>query len=107
LKDCDEKEITEAIISCAKGEQYFCGQIVDMMMEKERNSLHCETGSISEREADIIRELVAGKKPKEIAEKLHISHFTVTTHRKNIYKKLGISHSFELARFALKVGLME
>jgi DNA-binding NarL/FixJ family response regulator len=106
LKDCDEKEITEAIVSCAKGEQYFCGQIVDVLLEKENaGTEHCETGTITEREMDIVRELVAGKKPKEIADQLNISHYTVTTHRKNIYKKLGIHHSYELARFALKIGI--
>lgn len=106
LKDCDEQEITDAIISCAKGEQYFCGQIIDLIMEKESEAGRCETGTISQREMDVIRHLAAGRKPREIADLLHISHYTVTTHRKNIYKKLGISHSYELARFALKTGLM-
>ncbi len=106
LKDCDEKEITEAIESCARGDQYYCGQILDVLLEKENNDpLNCAAGPISEREKDIVRELVKGKRPKEIAELLNISHYTVTTHRKNIYKKLGISHSYELARFALKTGI--
>ncbi len=108
LKDCDEQEITEAIISCAKGEKYFCGQIIDVLLEKEIASKdHCMTGSITEREIDVIRELVSGKRPKEIADILNISYYTIVTHKKNIYKKLGINHSIELAQYAVKTGLMK
>ncbi len=108
LKDCDEQEITDAIISCAKGEKYFCGQIIDVLLEKEIASKdHCMTGSITEREIDVIRELVSGKRPKEIADILNISYYTIVTHKKNIYKKLGINHSIELAQYAVKTGLMK
>jgi len=108
LKDCDEKEITDAITCCAKGDKYFCGQIIDVLLEKEISTKeHCETGGITERELEIIKLLVSGKRPKEIADNLHISHFTVSTHKKNIYKKLGIGHNFELAQYALKTGLMK
>ena len=108
LKDCDEHEIIDAVNSCAKGEKYFCGQIIDVLLEKElSNKERCETGSITEREVDIIKELVSGKRPKEIADALNISYFTVVTHKKNIYKKLGINHSLELAQYALKTGLLK
>lgn len=108
LKDCDEQEITDAIISCARGEKYFCGQIIDVLLEKEISLKdHCMTGSITEREIDVIRELVSGKRPKEIADILNISYYTIVTHKKNIYKKLGINHSIELAQYAVKTGLMK
>lgn len=108
LKDCDEQEITDAIISCAKGEKYFCGQIIDVLLEKEITpGANCMTGSITEREIDVIRELVSGKRPKEIADILNISYYTIVTHKKNIYKKLGINHSIELAQYAIKTGLMK
>ncbi len=108
LKDCDEQEITDAIKSCAKGEKYFCGQIIDVLLEKEISIKdHCATGGITEREIDVIKELVSGKRPKEIADSLSISYYTVVTHKKNIYKKLGINHSIELAQYAIKTGLMK
>lgn len=108
LKDCDQKEITDAIICCAKGDKYFCGQIIDILLEKETSiKEHCKTGGITERELEIINQLVSGKRSKEIADILHISLFTVNTHKKNIYRKLGIGHSYELAQYALKTGLMK
>ncbi|MGZ3930068.1 MAG: response regulator transcription factor [Bacteroidia bacterium] len=108
MKDCDEKEITDAITCCAKGDKYFCGQIIDVLLEKEISvNEHYETGAITGREIEIIRQLVSGRRAKEIADILHISHFTVSTHKKNIYRKLGINHSYELAQYAFKTGLMK
>lgn len=108
LKDCDEQEITDAIKACAKGEKYFCGQIIDVLLEKELSAQqHCITGSISEREIEVIRRLVTGKRPKEIASQMNLSYHTIVTHKRNIYSKLGINNSIELAQYALKTGLMK
>lgn len=108
LKDCDEGEITDAIKACAKGEKYFCGQIIDILLEKEISANdHCVTGSISSRETDIIKLLVSGKRPKEIAAILNLSYHTIVTHKRNIYAKLGISNTIELAQYAYKTGLMK
>ncbi len=54
--------------------------------------------NISVKEYNVIRELVVGKNAKEIALKLGISTSTVETHRKNIYKKLGIHKILQLAQ---------
>lgn len=51
---------------------------------------------ITDRERDIIRLLVLDLTSKEIAEKLHISHATVDTHRRNILKKLQLKSTGEL-----------
>lgn len=108
LKDCGEKEIIDAISSCAVGDKYFCSQIIDILLEKEiSGNEQCETGGITERELEIIKQLVSGRRPKEIAEILFISPYTVNTHKKNIYKKLGISHSYELANYAYRTGLVK
>jgi len=108
LKDCDEKEITDAIMACARGEKYFCGQIIDVLLEKEiSKDEHCMTGSISDREIDVIRQLVTGKRPKEIAAIMNLSYHTIVTHKRNIYSKLGISNTIELAMYAVKTGLMK
>jgi len=108
LKDCDEEEITDAIKACAKGEKYFCGQIIDVLLEKEISAKdHCITGNISARETDIIKQLVTGKRPKEIAAILNLSYHTIVTHKRNIYSKLGITNTVELVQFAVKTGLMK
>lgn len=108
LKECDAHEITEAIEACANGKKYFCGQIVDALLEKELSpELHCETGTITEREQEIIMLTVQGFRTKEIADKLFLSPYTISTHKKNIFRKLGINGSLELTNYAFKTGLLK
>jgi DNA-binding NarL/FixJ family response regulator len=56
--------------------------------------------SLSAQEKQIIRLIIEGKTSKEIANSLFISKSTVDTHRKNINKKLEISNSSSLIKFA-------
>ncbi|MCG8697795.1 MAG: LuxR C-terminal-related transcriptional regulator [Bacteroidales bacterium] len=66
---------------------------------KQRSNVH--TNVLTQREEDVLRELVYGYSNKEIADKLSISAHTVITHRKNIASKLGIKSVSGLAVYAL------
>ena len=56
---------------------------------------------LSLREKEILSEVAKGLTNKEIADKLSISIFTVTTHRKNISQKLGIHSIAGLTVYAV------
>jgi two-component system nitrate/nitrite response regulator NarL len=55
---------------------------------------------LSNQEKELIKLIVAGKTSKEISVELNISKNTVDTHRKNIHKKLELSNSGSLIKFA-------
>jgi DNA-binding NarL/FixJ family response regulator len=55
---------------------------------------------LSNQEKELIKLVVAGKTSKEISSALNISKNTVDTHRKNIHKKLELSNSGSLIKFA-------
>lgn len=61
-------------------------------------------GDLSQREAEVLKELVSGKTHKEIADTLNISVNTVITHRKNISSKLGIRSISGLSLYAIMNG---
>ncbi|RNC64605.1 helix-turn-helix transcriptional regulator [Proteiniphilum sp. X52] len=61
---------------------------------------------LTSREEEILRLIVRGYLNKEIAEKLHISHNTVLTHRKNIISKTGIKTVSGLTFYAIRKGLI-
>lgn len=60
---------------------------------------------LSKQEKEIIKLIIEGKKSKQIGEILFISKTTVDTHRRNINKKLEISNSSSLIKFAYENNL--
>jgi len=58
------------------------------------------------REVEVLRLLASGKRVKEIARDLCISAKTVESHRQNMMDKLEIHSAIELARYALREGLV-
>jgi DNA-binding NarL/FixJ family response regulator len=57
--------------------------------------------SLSERETEVLVQLVNGLSNKEIADRLNISIHTVISHRKNISQKTGIKSQSGLTIYAL------
>jgi DNA-binding NarL/FixJ family response regulator len=105
-RQCDEAEITHAIFAIAKGEKFYCNKVIDIALNKGFDGENCEPTVLSERENEVTTLIASGLTNKEIGEKLHLSHHTVHTHRKNILKKLGISSVSELTVYAMSVGLI-
>ncbi len=58
--------------------------------------------SLTEREAEIVKLLVAGEKVRAISQKLHISEKTVHTYRYRIFEKFGVKGDRELMTFIIK-----
>lgn len=107
LKLCDRDEFISAIYATARGEKFFCGKVIDAILEKHfPKNEHCEPAVLSVREAEIVKLISTGLTNNEIAAKLYISVHTVSTHRKNILKKIGVNNSSELVLYAIKTGII-
>ena len=62
--------------------------------------------SLTPREKEIMKLIAKGYKSKQIAEKLFVSPYTISTHRKNIWQKLEINSYSELIKFAQQFDLI-
>jgi len=62
---------------------------------------------LSQREFEVFRLLAEGKTVNDIAEILSLSPKTVGTHHTNVKQKLDVSNSAELARLAIRSGLID
>jgi DNA-binding NarL/FixJ family response regulator len=61
---------------------------------------------LSDREFEVLRLLVSGQGPTEIADRLHLSVKTVSTHKTRILEKLNLGSTAELVRYALEQKLV-
>jgi len=62
---------------------------------------------LTKREVDILKVIAVGLSNHRIADALHISHSTVTTHIRNIFRKTGTTNRTEAAEFARRAGLLD
>jgi DNA-binding NarL/FixJ family response regulator len=62
---------------------------------------------LSSREREVLQLIAEGVRTPQIAERLQISPRAVTTHRRNIKRKLGLDTIAELTRYAIRDGLVE
>lgn len=62
---------------------------------------------LTSRELEVLRMLAQGMSKKEIAGQLHRSVSTIDKHVENLMRKLAIHDRVELARYAIREGLIE
>ncbi|WP_299207093.1 response regulator transcription factor [uncultured Tateyamaria sp.] len=103
LKDVPTEEIAQAIETVMKGERYLCTGAEGAIAPKRADV----AGALTGREQTILLQLAQGLSNKEVANALDISVRTVETHRKNIKRKLGISSTAGLTRYALEHGVLQ
>ncbi len=72
----------------------------------QKKKFKTQNAEISEREREIIKLVALGLTNKEIADRLSLSIYTVTTHRKNISSKLGIKTISGLTIYAILNGII-
>jgi len=103
LKDVPTEEIHTAIETVMAGGEYLCTGAKGSLRPKICDGRE----TLTSREQTILLELAQGQSNKDVANTLNISVRTVETHRKNIKRKLGISSTAGLTRYALEHGVLQ
>ncbi len=103
LKDVPTDEIKTAIDAVMGGKKYLCTGAKGSLEPSEDGARE----PLTSREQTVLLQLAQGKSNKEVANELNISVRTVETHRKNIKRKLGISSTAGLTRYAMEHGVLQ
>ena len=108
-KESAPAQLEQAIRKIASGGAYISAEVAEQLalgaMPGAQSAAPHET--LSDREFEVFRMLVAGVSVSDIAARLNLSVKTVSTHKANLMQKLGLSNQSELVRYALKHGLAD
>ncbi|MCE1197718.1 MAG: response regulator transcription factor [Marinilabiliales bacterium] len=108
LKNSDKEELMSAFRATLKGKKYFSEEIIDLYIDlNDHKPVLEETAALTGSELEIVRMIANGMTTKEIASTRVISAHTVSTHRKNIFRKAGVSNASELIIYAIKAGWID
>ncbi len=112
-KDSEEGELTIAIAAVHRGHPYISPTVAGGLVSKARTRAVAgpapasRIGSLTTREREVFQLLALGKANKEVAWDLNITLGTAKKHRENLQRKLDCRSAAELARLAIREGLLE
>lgn len=94
-----------------RGEKYYSNEVLDRLeYDPEQGEYQVKTHSylstLTLRQLQVLRHLVRGESVKEVAKTMTLSERAIESHKYRIMQKLGIHDRVELARFAIREGLM-
>jgi DNA-binding NarL/FixJ family response regulator len=107
-KDCDAETLLTAIRRIAQGGRYIQSDMAEKLaFEFDEVIDSTKHNNLSKREFHIFCLLASGRCINEIAEELHISNKTVSTHKHRIMQKMDFSSHTEIVRYALAHNLIK
>jgi DNA-binding NarL/FixJ family response regulator len=102
--NCSLKDLEEALSHIQSGLKYRCRKFRPVNIVQNTFETLLSKQQVSSREIEIIKLVISGLTSQEIAEKLNISYYTVTTHRRNVNKKLNIKNPQDLLRLSFDIN---
>lgn len=106
LKDSFLEEIRTAIFSAFRSQCFICNRINNLLSDRKAGQQK-EHPVLTSTEMEILKSIALGKTTKEIAAERFSSIHTITTHRKNIFRKIEVNNLHEATRYALRAGIID
>lgn len=107
-KDCSPEELLTALRKVAAGGAYLSPALAERLAiglsglnEAPPHTL------LSDREFEVFRLIVEGRRLTDIADTLHLSVKTVSTHKSRILEKMKLDSAAALVRYGVQQGLFE
>lgn len=105
FKDSTINDIINALKSAQEGNRYISQRAAEILLT-QRQKDDVET-NLTQTELEILKAIAQGKTTKEIANERFSSIHTINTHRKNIFRKIGVNSAHEAIKYAFRSGLVD
>ncbi len=106
LKNLDSAAVLDLLSRAAAGEPAFTPALAARALQQWAHGAAGGVGRLSQREREVLRELVTGATNAAIAQTLGLSESTVRFHLRNILSKLHAQSRTEAAIRALREGIV-
>jgi len=111
LKENAVEDVLESVKTVAENRYYISPNISNYLVKRLNTQKDFATqqpsiSNLTKSERAILKLISQEKTSQQIADELHISYKTVENHRNNISKKLNLSGTHSLVKFAIKNRLL-
>lgn len=111
LKDNSKEEILTALQCASRKERFICNHVSNLLLSGNSQTFLFhpiqQNDLLTPAERSILKEIALGKTTKEIAVERNLSFHTINSHRKNIFRKLGVNNAHEATKYAMKAGIVD
>ena len=110
MKDNSKEEIMTAIQCATRKQRYICNHVSNLLLSGTSSPLAASSMDdhlLTQTEKNILKEIALGKTTKEIAAEKNLSFHTINSHRKNIFRKLGVNNVLEATKYAMRAGIVD
>jgi len=104
MKDAPIEELAEAYRQAVQQSHYICEKVEILFKEQMKKD---EREGLTSTEREILRSIAQGKTSQMIADERNLSIHTISTHRKNIFRKIHVNNVLEATKYAAKVGVID
>jgi DNA-binding NarL/FixJ family response regulator len=111
LKESADVDLLRAVQAVAQKKSFFSPTVArmlldDFVLQLQQRGLKDSYDLLTDREKEVFQLLAEGKPAKEIATLLHLSPYTVETHRTRIMQKLDLHSVVDLVLYAVRKKLV-
>lgn len=110
MKDNSKEEIVTALQCASRHQRYICNHVSHLLLSGAGSPVAASVDEdylLTPAEKIILKEIALGKTTKEIAAGKNLSFHTINSHRKNIFRKLGVNNVHEATKYAMRAGIVD